>query len=184
VFVERFSQVAKGMKIGDLRDKSTAVGPIISDRQRNRVRTHIDDAVKKGARLTIGGNWIGNVCEPTVLLGVTPDMVVYAEETFGPVTAVYVVNSPEEALKVANDTTYGLSAAIFTRDINNALMLAQGIKAGMVHINAASLQDEPHVPFGGMGQSGLGREGTENDIDALTEWKWITVQLPTAAGHH
>lgn len=183
-FVKRFTEAAKNMKIGDLREKSTAVGPIISGRQRERVKSHIDDAVKKGARLSLGGNWLGNVCEPTVLLDVKPDMVVYAEETFGPVTAIYVVDSVDEALRVANDTAYGLSAAIFTRDINSALTLAQGVKAGMIHINAASLQDEPHVPFGGMGQSGLGREGTENDIEAMTEWKWITVQLPVPGDHH
>ncbi|MEQ9087218.1 MAG: aldehyde dehydrogenase family protein [Alphaproteobacteria bacterium] len=183
-FITRFTEVAKGMKIGDLRQPDTAVGPIISDRQRERVKTHIDDAVAKGARMTVGGNWAGNVCEPTVLTGVTPDMVVYAEETFGPVTAIYIVDGPEEALKIANDTSYGLSAAIFTNNVNNAFILAQGIHAGMVHVNAASLQDEPHVPFGGMGQSGLGREGTETDIEAMTEWKWITVQLPVEGGGH
>ena len=105
-------------------------------------------------------------------------MVVCREETFGPVTSIYPVDSADEALEKANDTEFGLSAAVFTQDIDKALTLAQSINAGMVHINAPTLHDEPHVPFGGTGSSGFGREGTDIDIDSLTEWKWITVQLP------
>ena len=126
-----------------------------------------------------GGEWTGNRCRPTILAGVGEDMTVCREETFGPVTSVYPVDSPEDALEKANDTNFGLSAAVFTRDIDKALTLAQSIKSGMVHINAPTIADEPHVPFGGVGESGFGREGTDIDIDTLTEWKWITVQLPT-----
>ena len=125
-----------------------------------------------------GGDWIGNHCRPTILTGVTEEMVVCREETFGPVTSVYPVDSSAEALEKANDTEFGLSAAAFTQDIDKALVLTRSINAGMVHINAPTLADEPHVPFGGMGSSGFGREGTDIDIDTLTEWKWITVQLP------
>ena len=104
-------------------------------------------------------------------------MTVYREETFGPVTSIYEVNSIEEAITMANDTDYGLSYAVFTQDINTALGVAKRANAGMVHINAMSIQDEPHVPFGGNGLSGFGREGTEADLDIMTRWKWITVQL-------
>ena len=108
-------------------------------------------------------------------------MTVCREETFGPVTSIYPVDSADEAMRRAKDTAYGLSAAIHTRDINKALPMALDINSGMVHINAPTIHDEPHVPFGGTGDSGFGREGTDIDIDTLTEWKWITVQLPVTA---
>lgn len=178
-FVAKLKATAECLGMGDLRDPDTWLGPIISERQRDRVRTHIEDARRKGATVVTGGAWVGNRCQPTILSGVTEDMVVCREETFGPVTSIYPVDSADEALARANDTEFGLSAAVFTRNIDQALTLAQSINAGMVHINAPTLHDEPHVPFGGTGSSGFGREGTDIDIDTLTEWKWITVQLPT-----
>jgi len=186
---ERFSQAlagaAAGLKGGDLRDPGTTLGPIISGRQRSRVKTHIEDAAAKGARVLAGGSFSGFQCAPTVLTDVTPEMTLFYEETFGPVTSLYPFDTLEEALAMANDTPYGLSAAIYTSNINSALTAASGIHTGMVHINAPSLYDEPHVPFGGVGQSGYGREGTDCDLDAMTEWKWVTIQLPTdAPGHH
>ena len=124
-----------------------------------------------------GSRWEGNRCAPTILTGVTAEMTCHAEETFGPVTSVYPVDSYEDALTLANSTRYGLSAAIYTSNINHALQFARDVKSGMVHVNAPSLYDEPHVPFGGTGESGFGREGTEEDIAVMTEWKWVTVQL-------
>jgi len=177
-FVAMYSAAAKQLSMGDLRDMSTILGPIISPRQRNRVRSHIEDAVSKGATLVTGGEWEGNRCQPTILTNVTDEMTVCRQETFGPVTSIYSVNSVEEALELANDTHYGLSGAIHTNDLNNALMLAHEVETGMIHINAPSVYDEPHVPFGGIGDSGFGREGVDIDIDALTQWKWITIQLP------
>jgi acyl-CoA reductase-like NAD-dependent aldehyde dehydrogenase len=179
---ERFCTLLKARAeahgLGDLRDPQTWIGPIISERQRRRVRHHIEDAVAKGARVLTGGIWSGNRCRPTVLLGVEEGMTVCREETFGPVTSIYPVDSADEAMRRARDTAYGLSAAIHTRDINKALPMALAMNSGMVHINAPTIHDEPHVPFGGTGDSGFGREGTDIDIDTLTEWKWITVQLP------
>lgn len=179
-FVAKLKRTAEGLGMGDLRNPETWLGPIISERQRSRVRTHIEDAKNKGATVITGGGWVGNRCQPTILTEVREGMVVCREETFGPVTSIYPVDSAEEALQKANDTEFGLSAAVFTRNIDKALTLAQSINAGMVHINAPTLHDEPHVPFGGVGSSGFGREGTDIDIDTLTEWKWITVQLPVA----
>ena len=169
---------AEAHGLGDLRDPQTWIGPIISERQRRRVRHHIEDAVAKGARVLTGGTWSGNRCRPTILLGVEEGMTVCREETFGPVTSIYPVDSADEAMRCARDTVYGLSAAIHTRDINKALPMALAMNSGMVHINAPTIHDEPHVPFGGTGDSGFGREGTDIDIDTLTDWKWITVQLP------
>jgi len=177
-FVEMYSAASKQLAMGDLREMSTILGPIISTRQRDRVRTHIEDAVAKGATLVSGGEWEGNRCQPTILANVTDEMTVCRQETFGPVTSIYSVENVEEALKLANDTHYGLSGAIHTNDLNNALSLAHEVETGMIHINAPSVYDEPNVPFGGIGDSGFGREGVDIDIDALTQWKWITIQLP------
>jgi acyl-CoA reductase-like NAD-dependent aldehyde dehydrogenase len=176
-FSRRFKAKAESLSMGNLREPATWVGPIISERQRQRVRTHISDALAKGARLLTGGEWVGNRCRPTILTGVSDHMTVCREETFGPVTSIYPVADLDEAILRANDTTYGLSAAIFTRDINKAMLFAKRVHAGMVHINAPTLHDEPHVPFGGVGDSGFGREGTDIDIDTFTEWKWVTIQL-------
>ncbi|MCG2635028.1 MAG: aldehyde dehydrogenase family protein [Gammaproteobacteria bacterium] len=182
-FKQKFAAAAAGLSAGDLWDPSTVIGPIISGRQRDRVRTHLTDAIEKGATvLAGGGEWDGNRCPATVLGDVTDEMTLYREETFGPVTAVYVVESLEQALEQANDTEYGLSASVFTNDLNSALELAHELEAGMVHINAPSLYDEPSVPFGGWGKSGVGREGTEADLEAMTQWKWITIQTPVAGG--
>lgn len=176
-FVKRFSMIASKAKMGDLRDPDTMVAPVISERQRKRVKDHIDDAVANGATISAGGTWEGNRCLPTILTGVTEDMVVCKTETFGPVTSIYPIDSYEEALEKANDSEFGLSSAIFTQDINRALHFAKNIDAGMCHINGPTVHDEAHVPFGGNGESGVGREGTDADLEAMTELKWVTVQL-------
>lgn len=183
-FAKALAGAAGGLKSGDLHSADTVLGPIISGRQRERVARHIEDARAKGARILTGGGFSGPQCAPTVLTDVTADMTVFAEETFGPVTSLYPFDTLEQALALANDTPYGLSAAIYTQNINHALTAAAQLHAGMVHINAPSLYDEPHAPFGGVGLSGVGREGTEADLDAMTEWKWVTVQLPSDAPGH
>ena len=176
-FVKRFSFVASKVGMGDLRDPNTVIAPIISDRQRQRVKDHIADAVAKGATVAAGGEWYGNRCQPTLLTGVTEEMTVCKAETFGPVTSIYPIDSYEEALEMANDTAYGLAAAIFTKDINKAMHFVQNSGAGMCHINGPTIHDEPHIPFGGNGESGSGREGTDADMLAMTELKWVTIQL-------
>ncbi|EED32865.1 succinate semialdehyde dehydrogenase [gamma proteobacterium NOR5-3] len=176
-FIEIYKGAVAKLGRGELRDPDTIIGPIISDRQRERIRRHISDAQEKGAEVLVGGDWDGNRCEPTVLLNVSEDMECFAEETFGPVVSVYVIDDLDQALAAANNSRYGLSSAIYTSDINAALRYAKSVEAGMVHINGPSITDEAHVPFGGVGDSGFGREGTEADIDALTELKWVTVQM-------
>jgi vanillin dehydrogenase len=175
-FVKRFSMIVGKMDMGDLRDPVTIIAPIISQRQRERIKCHIEDARSKGATV-IGGTWEGNRCQPTLLTNVTDDMAVCKTETFGPVTSIYPIDSYEEGLEKANDTEYGLSSSIFTKDIDKAFHFARNIGAGMCHINGPTIHDEAHVPFGGNGESGVGREGTDADMEAMTELKWVTVQL-------
>ena len=175
-FIEAYTGVVSKLGMGNLRDPATMIGPIISDRQRERIKHHIADAQQKGAEVLVGGNWDGNRCEPTVLTNVFEDMECFSEETFGPVVSVYRVDDLDQALAAANNSRYGLSSAIYTNNLNTALRYAKSIEAGMVHINGPSITDEAHVPFGGVGDSGFGREGTEADIDALTELKWVTIQ--------
>ena len=175
-FVKRFSGMLSKIGMGDLRDPNTVIAPAISPRQRDRIRSHIEDARAKGATV-YGGEWEGNRCQPTLLTDVTEDMTVCRTETFGPVTSIYPIDSYEEGLERANDTEYGLSSAIFTKDIDKAFHFARNIGAGMCHINGPTIHDEAHVPFGGNGESGVGREGTDADMEAMTELKWVTVQL-------
>ena len=176
-FVQRFAKIASKVGMGSLRDPDTVVSPIISERQRNRVRDHIENARANGATVVVGGDWDGNRCQPTILTGVTEDMTVCRTETFGPVTAIYPIESYEEGLERSNDTEFGLSSAIFTNDINKAMHFARNIGAGMCHVNGPTVHDEAHVPFGGNGESGAGREGTDADLEAMTELKWVTVRL-------
>lgn len=175
-FVKRFSMIITKIGMGDLRDPNTVIAPAISPRQRDRIKSHIEDARAKGATV-IGGEWEGNRCQPTLLTGVNDEMTVCKTETFGPVTSIYPIDSYEEGLERANDTEYGLSAAIFTKDIDKAFHFARNIGSGMCHINGPTIHDEAHVPFGGNGESGVGREGTDADMEAMTELKWVTVQL-------
>lgn len=175
-FVKRFSMIIGKLGMGDLRDPNTIIAPAISPRQRERIKSHIEDARAKGATV-IGGEWEGNRCQPTLLTNVSEEMTVCRTETFGPVTAIYPIDSYEEGLKRANDTEYGLSSAIFTKNIDKAFHFARNSNAGMCHINGPTIHDEAHVPFGGNGESGVGREGTDADMEAMTELKWVTVQL-------
>jgi len=176
-FVKRFAMIVGKLGMGDLRDPNTVIAPAISPRQRDRIRSHIEDAKAKGATVVAGGGWVGNRCQPTLLTDVTDEMTVCRTETFGPVTSIYPVDGYEEGLERANDTEYGLSSAIFTKDIDKAFHFARNSNAGMCHINGPTIHDEAHIPFGGNGESGVGREGTDADMEAMTELKWVTVQL-------
>ncbi len=172
---EKLVAAAEKLPAGDLREEATVVGPIINAKQRARVRRHIEDAVDRGATVLCGGGWDGNRCRPTLLAGIDDSMLVGGEETFGPVITLEGIDDLDDAITRCNATPFGLTASIFTADLSAALRFAEEVHAGMVHINGATVQEEPQVPFGGVGDSGFGREGALVGIDELTEWKWITL---------
>lgn len=175
-FVEKLVKKAQSLKVGDPRDPSTVIGPMTNQQGLDKVRRQVEEAVARGAKLLCGGKYEGLCYYPTVLADVTPDMAVFTEETFGPVAPVMVVEDAEEAIRVANDTVYGLSAGIITRDLQKGLELAERIESGIVHINDSSVHDEPQVPFGGMKHSGWGRHGGRAAIEEFTELRWISLQ--------
>ena len=175
-FCERFTEVAKSLKVGDPREPDTVIGPLIRGTQCAVIDGHVEDAVNKGAKLLCGATHKDQYYWPTVLSGVTPDMRIFHEESFGPVTSIIKVGGHEEALEIANATDYGLSAGVVTNDMQKALDLAFGLDSGMVHLNDCTVSDEPHVPFGGVKNSGFGREGGRFSMEEMTEVKWITMQ--------
>lgn len=152
------------------------IGPMISEQAAGRVKGLIDDAVTKGATLVAGGRQEGAFLEPTILDGITPNMRIYYEETFGPVASIIRYSDVDEAISIANDTEYGLAAAVFGRDVARALQVARQIESGICHINRATIHDEPQMPFGGMKASGYGRFGGKAGIEEFTELRWITIQ--------
>jgi len=164
------------LKMGDPSDPQTAIGPITSPTQLAKIQAHVDDAVAKGAKVLIGGRSRGPYFEPTLLTNVTPQMRCYYEETFGPVVALTPVKNADEAIRLANDTPYGLSAAIITGDPKRGMALAERIQSGIVHVNDSTVHDEPHAPFGGIKGSGLGRHGGRAAIESFTEIRWISLQ--------
>jgi vanillin dehydrogenase len=176
-FCDQLVARASSYKMGDPRDPTTVVGPLIRSSQCAVIDAHVADAVSKGATLMLGGRHEGNFYQPTILANVARHMRVFDEEAFGPVTTVIRVADSEEALAVANDTSYGLSSAVITNDLQKALDLSMRLHAGMVHINDTTVSDEPHVPFGGIKNSGFGREGGRYSMEEMTELKWITIQM-------
>ncbi|HVL56123.1 MAG TPA: aldehyde dehydrogenase family protein [Burkholderiaceae bacterium] len=176
-FLRRFVERAAKLKVGDpSKDKSAVIGPLINDKQAAKVKSQIDDAVAKGARVVLGGGVRGRFVEPTIVVGVTPEMSLYQEETFGPVVPVIPFRTDDEAVAIANDTEYGLSSGVITRDEHRGLRIAQQLETGMCHINCSSVNDEPHAPFGGSKASGVGRHGGRWATETFTETRWITIE--------
>jgi acyl-CoA reductase-like NAD-dependent aldehyde dehydrogenase len=167
---------AGALTVGDPRDEGTVIGPVVDDAARERILGLIADARDKGAELLAGGDADGNCIAPTVLAGVTPEMRIYGEESFGPVVALVPVDGADDAVRVANDTPYGLAAAVFGRDVGAALDVAHRIESGICHVNASTVHDEPQMPFGGVKDSGWGRFGGSAALDEFTDLRWMSVQ--------
>ena len=175
-FTEKFVEKVRGLKVGDPQDPDTVIGPLINQEQVDKLHKQVEEAIKNGARLVCGGKYDGRCYYPTVLTNVTPDMNIAREETFGPVAPIIIVEDADEAVRVANDTRFGLSAGVITSDFQKGLEIAERLESGMVHINDSSIHDEPQVPFGGMKESGYGRHGGRAAIEEFTELRWISIQ--------
>jgi vanillin dehydrogenase len=172
----KLAERAGRLTVGDPREQTTMIGPVINDAARERVLELIEDARAKGAEVLSGGDADGNLVTPTVLAGVTPGMRIYGEESFGPVVSIVTVDGPDEAVRVANDTEYGLSAAVFGADAGAAMAVARRIESGICHVNSSTVHDEPQMPFGGVKSSGWGRFGGRAALEEFTELRWMTIQ--------
>ncbi len=176
-FVEKLAAKARSLPVGDPREGPVVLGSVIGQATVERCNAMIDDALALGATLICGGKATSTLMPATVLDHVTPAMRIYTEESFGPVKPVIRVNGDEEAVRCANDNAYGLSAAVFSRDVARAWGLARRIESGICHINGPTVHDEAQMPFGGVKSSGYGRFGGRAGIDAFTELRWVTVQM-------
>ena len=175
-FVAKLAAKAESLQAGNPRHGNFALGSLVGVEAAERIGGLVTDAISKGARLLAGGRVDGTVMSATVLDHVTPAMRLYGEESFGPVVCVIRATGVEEAVRIANDTEYGLSAAVFGRDITRALDVAHRIDSGICHINGATVHDEAQMPFGGVKASGYGRFGGKAGIAEFTELRWITIE--------
>lgn len=169
-------QKVEAIPFGDPTKPETFVGPLIAESKCQILDEHIADAVDKGARLLTGGHHQGAFFEPSLLVDVTPEMRVFYEESFGPLVSVIKVKDKEEAIRLCNDNEYGLSSGILTNNIQLAMELAERVEAGCVHINDGSIVTTLRAPFGGVKNSGVGRENGKFSVEEYTELKWITIQ--------
>lgn len=180
-FIAQLKRAAESIHLGDLRDERSGYGPLINRAAVDKVLAHVRQAVAAGAELVTGGDVAsGLTVRPTVLLNPPRDGAVWREESFGPVASVVVVDSLEEAIAVANDSEYGLSAAVLTHNIQWGFRAARGIRAGCVHIGMHAFQSNALAPIGGHGMSGLGRSGGKYSTEEFTELKWVSVALEDA----
>ena len=181
-FAAKFAAKAGTLLAGDPREGTTPLGAVIGLSTITHVNALIDDAVSKGATVIAGGKGDSVIMNATVVDGVTSSMKLYRDESFGPVTAMIRAKDEADAIRLANDSDYGLSAAVFTRDTARGLGVARQIRSGMCHINGPTVHDEAQMPFGGVGASGYGRFGGRAGIDSFTELRWITIE--TQPGHY
>jgi acyl-CoA reductase-like NAD-dependent aldehyde dehydrogenase/ABC-type branched-subunit amino acid transport system ATPase component len=175
-FVARFAAKAKSLTVGDPREGKAILGSVIDHSAAERVTALVLDAVAKGAKLAAGGSIDGTLMGAHVLDHVTPAMRIYEEESFGPVTTVVRAKGVDDAVRIANDTPYGLSSAVFGRDITRAFAVARRLETGICHINGPTVHDEAQMPFGGVKDSGYGRFGGKAAVNEFTELRWITIQ--------
>jgi succinate-semialdehyde dehydrogenase / glutarate-semialdehyde dehydrogenase len=174
-FTKRLAETAGAMKVADGFEPGAVIGPLIDMKAVEKVEAHIADAVKKGAKVVLGGKRAalgGSFFEPTVLTDVTTDMIITNEETFGPVAPLYRFKTDDEAIKMANDTEFGLAAYFYSRDIGRIWRVAEALEYGIVGINEGIISTEI-APFGGMKESGIGREGSKYGIEEFLEVKYL-----------
>lgn len=174
-FSQLLAERAAKLVVGDPEDPATQLGPLVHEASVEHVTALVRDAVDNGATVLTGGVADGLYFPATVLTGVTRAARIYTEESFGPLAPIIEVDGAEEAIEVANDSEYGLAAALFTSDVSRGLELARRIQSGICHINGATVHDEAQMPFGGVKSSGFGRFGSAASLEEFTELRWITV---------
>ncbi|WP_438464693.1 NAD-dependent succinate-semialdehyde dehydrogenase [Marinomonas sp. PE14-40] len=177
LFVEKLTQAVESLQVGNGLETGVSQGPLINDAAINKIEDHVADAISKGGILNTGGNRHklgGTFYEPTVISGVTPEMKVAKEETFGPLAPIFRFSTEDEALQMANDSEFGLAAYIYTRDLGRSWRMGEGLEYGMVGINEGIISTTV-APFGGIKQSGIGREGSKYGIEDYVEIKYLMV---------
>ncbi|MET9410654.1 aldehyde dehydrogenase family protein [Streptomyces sp. NPDC002935] len=175
-FTEKFVAKVATLKTGDPSDPQTVIGPVINSSQADVLSSAVEQAIAEGATALLHGTTTDNLVEPSVLTGVPADSGLLQQEIFGPVVFLVPFDGEEEAVRIVNDTPYGLSGAVHTADIERGVNFAKQIDTGMFHVNDGTVHDEPLVPFGGEKHSGIGRLNGETTVDAFTTTKWISVQ--------
>ncbi|NIB43378.1 aldehyde dehydrogenase [Pseudomaricurvus alkylphenolicus] len=180
-FAAKLAEKVMSMPCGDPREGNTPLGAVVDIKTVNKVNMLIDDAVSKGASLLAGEKSDTVLMPATLIDAVTPEMNIYREESFGPVVSIIRAKDEADAIRIANDSEYGLSAAVFTGDCARGLKVAKQIHSGICHVNGPTVHDEAQMPFGGVGASGYGRFGGKAGIDSFTELRWITIE--TEPGH-
>ncbi|GAX53205.1 aldehyde dehydrogenase family protein [Streptomyces olivochromogenes] len=175
-FTEKFVAKVKTLKAGDPSDPQTIIGPVINSSQADSITGAVDQAIAEGATALVRGATTDNLVEPTVLTDLPADSAILRQEIFGPVALLVTFDGEEEAVRIVNDTPYGLSGAVHTADVERGVAFAKQIDTGMFHVNDGTVHDEPLVPFGGEKHSGIGRLNGETTVDAFTTQKWISVQ--------
>jgi acyl-CoA reductase-like NAD-dependent aldehyde dehydrogenase len=175
-FVKRFAAKAKSLATGDPREGKTPLGAVVDQKTVKHVNSLIDDATAKGASIVAGSKAQHVLMPATVVDGVTQAMKIYRDESFGPVVGIIRAKDEADAIRIANDSEYGLAAAVFTRDTARGLRVARQIRSGICHVNGATVHDEAQMPFGGVGASGYGRFGGKAGIEQFTELRWITLE--------
>jgi benzaldehyde dehydrogenase (NAD) len=181
-YVEALAAKAAAITVGDPAREEVGLGPMINERQRDRGHRFLTDSVAQGARIVEGGTYDGLFYRPTVVTDIRTDMPLWTNEIFAPITPVLAVDSEEEAIDLVNDTPYGLVNAVLTGDPDRGMQVASKLRSGMVHVNDSTCLDEAHVPFGGLGASGLGgRAGGESNLEEFTERRWVSLQRARSA---
>jgi benzaldehyde dehydrogenase (NAD) len=175
-FARRLAKKAASLPAGDPGKKPVVLGSLVSTQAVDKTEALIADAVAKGAKRLSGGWREGSMMDATILDHVTPAMRIYTEETFGPAVPIVRAKDEDEAVRIANDTDYGLSAAVFTQDIARGLRIARRIESGICHINGPTIQDEAQVPFGGVKASGIGRFGGRYGVEAFSQLRWLSIE--------
>lgn len=175
-FIEKLVKKTKTIQAANPLQGNYPLGVLESERAANRLRHLLEDAQEKGADLPLGIHIQGAMMQPTVIVNITNEMKLYREESFAPVCTIQRFNTIEQAIQLANDSEFGLSSAVFSQDIVQALAVAKQIESGICHINGATVHDEAQMPFGGVKQSGYGRFGSKVSIAEFTELRWITIQ--------